>query len=228
MNRLPSWRERQALRSELVFWRRSTALIEWIRTHGVRMFVRRIAAALGDLGETAVCWLRLPIRSFVGHLGLLNPQRSPLIISNLRYHRKAIATVASWLFEEWGNELWTREAIEEYLAKTTDSRTLLPSTYLGIRNNQPVGAVSLVKCDLPIRPQYTPWIASVIVPKEYRGQGIGRRLVRFAERKLLARGWSKAYIYTRDKDRMYARMGYQLIERTRHMEWEISVMRKSL
>lgn len=202
-------------------------MLVWLRQFGLRKAVRRLTALGGDhcqgLSAGVVqLWGRLLQR--VG----FSTESLPLVILNLRGQVPHLDAVVDWLWQEWGTEKLTREQISQYLMHSVSSGQLFPSTYLAFLGTIPVGSVSIVRCDLPIRSQLTPWIASVIVAKDQRGKGIGTRLLRYAERKLRAHGWPRVYLYTRDKEDYYLAKGYEVIERTAYLDHAISIMMKDL
>jgi GNAT superfamily N-acetyltransferase len=73
----------------------------------------------------------------------------------------------------------------------------------------------------------TPWMASVFVTPEARGRGIGSRLVTFAEEEALKRGVSVLYLFTPNKQRMYARLGWTPIEKVEYRGEHVTIMRKT-
>src|SRR4051812_20450451 len=53
----------------------------------------------------------------------------------------------------------------------------IPLTLVAAEGNEPVGSVSLVESDLTGWDHLTPWLASLYVRPDWRGQGIGKLLV---------------------------------------------------
>lgn len=53
----------------------------------------------------------------------------------------------------------------------------VPKTFVAMVNNVPVGFVSLIENNVPSRPDLIPWLASLYVHDDFRGNGIGRTLV---------------------------------------------------
>jgi len=53
----------------------------------------------------------------------------------------------------------------------------IPLSLVAIANDQPVGTVNLVENDDEHRPHLFPWLAALLVLPQYRGRGIGSKLV---------------------------------------------------
>ena len=73
----------------------------------------------------------------------------------------------------------------------------------------------------------SPWIASVFVKPEARGRGIGSQLVTFVEGEGQQRGYSTLYLMTPDKQRMYNRLGWSIIEEVEYRGEHVTVMKKT-
>ncbi len=88
--------------------------------------------------------------------------------------------VASWVFREWCRE---DGSLEKVLSRYKQrlSRSHIPLTLVALRDGTPVGVISLKLDELPTRPDLFPWLGSLFVVPEHRGNGIGRLLVRRAE-----------------------------------------------
>ena len=134
-------------------------------------------------------------------------------IINIGTQPEHIPEVAHWLFTEWGH-LTPGSSVERSIRRLTErcQSADLPVTFIAVEEQQVVGTVSLVPHDLKIRMDLTPWIASVFVKPDARGRGIGSQLVTFAEQKAQRRGISTVYLFTPNKQRMYARLGWNTIE----------------
>ena len=61
-------------------------------------------------------------------------------------------------------------------------------------------------------PQFFPWISSVMIFDDFRGQGYGRRLITEALKKLFAMGYSKAYLWTDQTPGFYEKMGFKFLQ----------------
>lgn len=152
-----------------------------------------------------------------------------LKIEHLAKHRVAIPLVAGWVEQEWGHLL--PEATFETFIQSFAERTVphqLPATWVALIGEQVVGTASLDPYDMTTRPEFSPWLAAVYVPPEFRGQGIGSRLVRTAVQEAAALGLPHLYLFTPDKMNFYKRLGWQNIETTHYRDLEVVIMQYNL
>ena len=139
----------------------------------------------------------------------------------------ALATVACWLHEEWGHLQpdASPALIMERLAERC-GRGLVPSLYLASAGDYPLGTVSLVGLDMPLRPLLSPWLASLWVLPAWRRRGVGTRLLAHAENRAAAVGLSPLYLFTENRQPFYARRGWQSWEQLVYRGLRVTVMRK--
>lgn len=112
--------------------------------------------------------------------------------------------VAGWTFEAWGHlhpGLTLAQAIE--CLKAECGQGGVPSIFLAMQGRTPVGTASLIADDMSTRPELTPWLASVFVVPEWRGQGIASSLVQQVEEEALENGIQHFYLYTPDQQALY-------------------------
>jgi predicted N-acetyltransferase YhbS len=146
---------------------------------------------------------------------------------NINTQPEHIPEVAEWLFKEWGH-LSPGSTLEQRIQRLQERGrdTELPVTFIAVEDGQAVGTVSLVPHDMEIRMNLTPWMASVFVKPEARGRGIGSQLVTFAEEEARRRGISPLYLFTPNKQRMYARLGWTAIEEVEYRGERVTIMHK--
>jgi len=152
-----------------------------------------------------------------------------LQIEYLSDHKDLIPTVARWVYGEWSSimpydslEEWTRD-LEGRLR-----RGQIPTTFVALLGDQPVGCASLVEHDLETHRHLSPWLAEVYVCPAYRRRGIGSALVRRAAEQARALGIKTVYLYTFDREKFYARLGWSTWERTEGHAERITVMKQEL
>jgi N-acetylglutamate synthase-like GNAT family acetyltransferase len=140
-----------------------------------------------------------------------------------------IPTLAAWHFAQWGelnpaNDVAARIArFQTHLQKQT-----IPTTFVGCDEGILCGSASLVAQDLDIRPQLSPWLASVYVDPNQRSRGIGRQLVERVMQEARALRVPNLYLFTLDREAFYASLGWEAIERTTYREKPIIIMRAAL
>lgn len=136
-----------------------------------------------------------------------------LVISYLDDHPEYHAQLARWAFETWGsyNPSSSLERAQEKL-KTHLNKTRLPLTYIAFKDDFPVGMCSLRMND-GIRYDLAPWLGSLYVEPDMRGQGIGEELIRVTAEKARSMGYRKLYLLAFDKTLpdWYQKLGWQMI-----------------
>jgi len=144
---------------------------------------------------------------------------------------EAIPQVAGWLYREWGhlnpdNSLAT---VEAGLAAEL-SREELPIQVVAILDAAVVGTAALKMHELRDRfPELRYWLGSVYVSTDARGHGIAGALVRYVEQLAIDRGIRVLHLQTERLDGgLYARLGYEPLERIEHRGLAVLVMVKPL
>src|SRR5687767_9717634 len=99
-------------------------------------------------------------------------------IHSLADRPEHVPSLAAWHFAQWG-ELNPANDVAARIARfeTHLQADAIPTTFVACDGDQLLGSASLVLHDLDIRPQYTPWLASVYVDSAQRSRGVGRALV---------------------------------------------------
>jgi GNAT superfamily N-acetyltransferase len=146
----------------------------------------------------------------------------------LRDRPDLVPIVSRWAHEEF----WARvgKSLEETQQAFTPvpRETWLPRTFVLLEGERPAGMASAVAHDLESRPQWTPWLASVVVDRAARGRGHSRRLVRFIEGFARENGVETLWLYTWSAEGLYAKLGWRPVERLEQNGREVTVMNRSL
>ncbi|NYT72092.1 GNAT family N-acetyltransferase [Halomonas sp. QX-2] len=140
-----------------------------------------------------------------------------------------VALVADWTFEAWGHlhpGLTQEKAIERLKAECGQGS--VPSIFVAMQAETPVGTASLIADDMSIRREFTPWLASVFVVPEWRGQGIASGLVKRVEEEAIESGIRHFYLYTPDQQALYRRLGWQDVESLEYRGETVTVMSRQL
>lgn len=136
-----------------------------------------------------------------------------------------LETISRWHHEEWrhlnpGRSFASRlEDMQEHLAGKS-----IPATWIGYLDGQPAGSASILESDMPERPEFSPWLASVYTLEAFRHRGLGRRLVQAVMDHAVGLGIAKLYLYTPDKAHFYARLGWQGFETMQYHGTEVTLM----
>jgi GNAT superfamily N-acetyltransferase len=143
---------------------------------------------------------------------------------------ESIDSLVSWNDDYWrdrtpqvGTGDW-----RNFYQKCVDTQGLeIPLTHVGFEGGQVVGAVTIVEIDdIPYFPDYSPWIAALIVGESFRGRDMGLVLMRSALAKVRRMGFKKAFLWTDSREKWYAGQGWEEIHRLQFGRLEAVVMKK--
>ena len=140
------------------------------------------------------------------------------------------AIVAAWEFGEWGhlNPGETLAEREAWMRRETLNSDRAPLTFVALDDaGRAIGTAALLFDDLKGDPR-NPWLASVYVPPERRGQGIASALVRTVEDAARRFGYRQLYLFTSTAPKLYAGLGWRPLETTRYRGDEIQIMDRAL
>lgn len=140
-----------------------------------------------------------------------------------------LPALAEWLHAQWGSlspgsTLATRtEKLRGQL-----QRAAVPCAFVALDGGQPAGTASLVEHDMEDHPEWTPWLASVYVHRDFRRRGIGSALAERVAEEARALGVGTLYLFTPDQQRLYERLGWRRLREERYRGWEVTVMVREL
>jgi predicted N-acetyltransferase YhbS len=124
--------------------------------------------------------------------------------------RPALARqLAEWHVAEWA-PLIEGFSVEAMLAEfaSHDGGAKIPTTLLALDGETLLGSVSLLENDHDDIRDYSPWLASLYVRPEARGQGLGLELVRRCEDLAQSLGIERLYLYTAGQEDFYRGLGW--------------------
>lgn len=147
---------------------------------------------------------------------------------------QVIPILAKWLYEEWHPydvSLTQEKLIHSF--KTRLNTDAIPITFVVLKDDQPIGIISLKKNTAPEFadfPERSIWMGSLQVIPEERNQGVGQELLKFSQ--IIARqfGYEKLYFYTSNpiNVKWYLKRGAQVIEERPFRNHTITIMKISL
>ena len=135
-------------------------------------------------------------------------------IDYLGDHPEYIPTIARWHQLQWGY-LDPDRTLEDRIAelRTHLAPRSIPTTFVAVDEEMPVGCVSLIPHDLDTQPPLTPWLASLYVAPRHRRRGVGSALVQRVVEEARLLDIATLYLFTPDQDRFYARRGWAVLHR---------------
>lgn len=148
-----------------------------------------------------------------------------LDIDHLGLSAEHIATIATWHQAEWQHispTQTTESRIQLY--SSYKCRDEIPCTLLAQINHQAVGSASLVLNDLELRPELTPWLASVYVHTDFRQRGIATQLINACLEMAARLKIPRLYLFTPEQKNFYAKRGWQFMESCIYHDEHIDIM----
>ena len=141
----------------------------------------------------------------------------------------------SW--KEWQEIYRQREQTLEDCLKNYRERMntdRLPLTLVAVRaglavnRRELVGTVSLKYHDMDTRPDLDPWLGALLVLPEWRNRGVGTMLMHRATEEARRLKVPRLYLWTHSAERLYRKLGWQVVERSDYFGKEAVVMQIDL
>jgi N-acetylglutamate synthase-like GNAT family acetyltransferase len=103
----------------------------------------------------------------------------------------------------------------------------LPTTFIALRDDTLLGSASLVRQTITY-PHLSFWLSSVYVDPRYRGGGIASALVGRVEKAAAEIGSDRIYLFTPSSEKLYAGLGWELMEYSSYRDLTLAIMSKAL
>jgi len=145
----------------------------------------------------------------------------------LSNHPQAISQLALiWLDvlgKVWLPQIGLTEVIHKF--KSHLNHDTLPLFMVALDGDKPVGGAALRTTD-GIRPELTPWLASLVVDRDYQGRQIGRLLVDAIKQKARYLGFDALHLLTFDPNlpEYYQKLGFESIGQDCLLDLPVTVM----
>ena len=130
---------------------------------------------------------------------------------------------------EWGHLYPSWDGVvaqAEFRTHQTDGS--LPATLVLRSKGQLVGVVSLIHGDCEARTDLDPWLASLYVVPEFRGQGHAHRLIDAAIEHAAAAGEQVLYVFTETAAKLFEHHGFAEMQRTTMHGQAIVILQREL
>ncbi len=145
---------------------------------------------------------------------------------------EVVDTLVAWNDRYW-SELTPEVDLDEwrlFYRQCVETRgTEIPLTLVGLDDGQVFGAVTIVEeDDIQDFPEYSPWIAGLIVGERYRGRDLGLVLMDAALAKARLLGYREIYLWTDSRSAWYQAQGWTELGRMHYSQVEATIMRREL
>jgi N-acetylglutamate synthase-like GNAT family acetyltransferase len=136
-----------------------------------------------------------------------------------------VKTVSKWQYNQWGIN-YPDKTEDDYFKKVKKrlNKRMVPTTFIAILDNEPVGIASVIKHDMDNKRHLTPWLADVYVKPEFRKQGIGSKLVKRVREEAKVIGIETLYLFTRHAKEFYLSLDWKIKETTKYHDDQVVIM----
>jgi N-acetylglutamate synthase-like GNAT family acetyltransferase len=134
--------------------------------------------------------------------------------------------LAQWLHDEW-DHMYPGATLETRTTRLRNQmrRGVIPLTVVAHAEGRALGTASLIESDLEDRPDLTPWLASVFVGPEFRGRGVGGKLVRAIMDEAGRMDLAEFHLWTDKEAGFYKTLGWEAMFEREYKDKRITVMR---
>ena len=175
-------------------------------------------------------YIRIPFMGPTTHHKLLpnSPMPTKTEITFLQDDEKLFSSIAEMFYNEWQVD---RSLTVDWLKKRTGRK--LPFVLVAHRDAKPIGIAALdnevkILSNYPESKQYTPLVSLLYVLPEYRNMGIASLLCNKIEAEAFRTGISRVFLYARNTDTLYKKLGWKEMERVLYKAQETVVMYKDM
>ena len=171
------------------------------------------------------------VSDVVQNLGTGAMRSASVRVDYLGNQQRFLPVLLNAMYEHWRLLLQAMgKSREDFAASLQDRCQIgsLPTALVAYEGDQVLGTSALKPEDLDIRPQLTPWLGGMFVLPEYRGHGLSALLAEKTVAEARRLGLTELYLWTPASERLYARHGWAVVERTRHHDLQICIMHRRL
>ena len=133
------------------------------------------------------------------------------MIATLAEHPQLVPEVVEIAWREWGASLPVHEHARWLREAERDSRLHLPTSaaFVALDGDRAVGVVQLHEFEIDAMRDRSPWVCGMVVLPDYRGAGVGSRLLAALERFAAGHGVARLWVFTESAAAFYERCGWQ-------------------
>ena len=146
-------------------------------------------------------------------------------ISHVKYFQNWIPIIAKWIYEEWSYAFPMRTLVDiqkGLFGRMNESE--MPITLIAHDERGVLGTACLKATDMEILPDLTPWLASVFVHPDYRGQGVATALIMEVEKIARQQGFDKIHVFNPIAQGVFEKMGWTVLQTTLYGGKELAIL----
>jgi GNAT superfamily N-acetyltransferase len=136
-----------------------------------------------------------------------------LTIQHLADRPEFIPVCAAWVYGEWGSQTKTGSlSLSLTRFEERSQKAHVPIALVALIGDKPAGTISIIKSNLKLYPDLSPWVSSLFVHSAYRKQGIANALIGAIEQEAIKLGIKTLYLHTETAENLYKSHGFCSIE----------------
>jgi GNAT superfamily N-acetyltransferase len=137
--------------------------------------------------------------------------RPMVTIATLAEHPQLVPAVVEIAWQEWGASLPEQERARWLREAELDSSLHAPTSagFVALDGDRAVGVVQLHEFEIDAMRDRSPWVCGMVVRPEYRGAGVGSRLLAELERFAAGHRVPRLWVFTEQAAAFYQHCGWQ-------------------
>jgi GNAT superfamily N-acetyltransferase len=150
-------------------------------------------------------------------------------ISHIKYFQHWIPIIGKWIYDEWAY-VYPQKSLQD-IQRTLISRVNereMPITLVAHDERGVLGTASLKAEDLSAAPELTPWISSVYVGPDHRGEGIGTALASEIEKIAGELGYKRLHLFNPLAQGVFEKLGWKMLKTLDYGGKELAILYKDL
>jgi GNAT superfamily N-acetyltransferase len=137
-----------------------------------------------------------------------------ITIAALAEYPQLVPEIVEIAWQEWGGSMPEHERARWLREADQDSRLHQPTSaaFVAVDGDRAIGTVQLHEFEIDAMRDRSPWVCGMVVLPEYRGAGVGRRLLAALEQFAAGHGVPRLWVFTESAAAFYERCGWQPVD----------------
>jgi len=150
-------------------------------------------------------------------------------IDYLKNYPMLVKEIAACFYSEW-HYLYPQRSLKDFedsiIGRLRDDR--IPLSLVAVQDDKFLGTISLKQYDMDTRKDLTPWLAGLYVKKEFRNQGLGKKLIEKLFKVANQLEIKKLYLFTPSARGYYEKLGWRTVSEEEYQGANVTVMEKEV